>query len=88
MFRPDLIENKFPVDQLRQTTMIEHAESIKSRGYKKVAKIEELNAEEVDCVAGGGFSIVDHVGIDPNTGQLVEYDRDGNIIPNDVGKWY
>jgi len=54
----------------------------------KVVNLEQLNDEELNAVTGGGYSIVDHVGFDSNTGQLVEYDKDGNIIPNDPGVWY
>ena len=54
-------------------------------------KVEELNTDEMNAVVGGVISPtgpVDHIGIDPNTGQIVEYDREGNVIRNDPSVWY
>ena len=84
MFSPESIENKLPVDQLRQMPMIEYAESIKSRGMD-VTKVEELSDTELNIVSGGDISGSFPVRYewDMQTGRLVGYDSDGNVISDD-----
>jgi len=69
--------------------MMRIAESMNRMGTK-MATLHELNVEEVDAVTGAvvATGTVSRIGFDPNTGRIVEYDQNGNVINDDPTVWY